>query len=94
MQWTTKIKLMLDIIDLLTIAINSYISQKQGFCVLSLSHFWLFATARTVAHEALLSLGFSKERIVEWVAISHSRGSSQPGDWTHVSSIGKWILYH
>ena len=36
-------------------------------------------------------------RILEWVAISFSRGSSQPRDWTHVSCvscIGRWILYH
>ena len=30
----------------------------------------------------------------EWVAISFSRGSSQTKDWTHVSCIGRWILYH
>ena len=34
---------------------------------------------------------------MEWVAISSSRGSSWPRDWTHVSCvfcIGRWILYH
>ena len=39
----------------------------------------------------------SQARILEWVAISFSRGSSQLRDWTHVSCIfciGKWILYH
>ena len=55
---------MLDIIDLLTVAINSYISQRQGLCVLSLSRVWLFATPWTVTHQALLSLEFSKARIV------------------------------
>ena len=30
---------------------------------------------------------FSQARIVEWVAISSSRGSSWPRDWTHVSCI-------
>ena len=33
-------------------------------------------------------------RILEWVAVSFSRGSSQPRDWTRVSSIGRWLLYH
>ena len=37
-------------------------------------------------------------RVLEWVAISSSRGSSRPRDWTHVisciSCIGRWILYH
>ena len=29
--------------------------------------------------------GISQARILEWVAISFSRGSSQPGEWTQVS---------
>ena len=29
----------------------------------------------------------------EWVAIPFSRGSSQPRDWTHVSCIGRQVLY-
>ena len=36
----------------------------------------------------------SQARILEWIAISFSRESSQPRDWTWVSCIGKWILYH
>ena len=38
--------------------------------------------------------GISQLRILEWVAISSSRGSSRPTDRTHVSCIGRWILYH
>ena len=34
----------------------------------------------------------SQARIQEWVAISFSRGSSHPRDWTYVSYIGRWIL--
>ena len=33
-------------------------------------------------------------RMLEWVAISCSRGSSQPRDQTCVSCIGGRILYH
>ena len=36
-------------------------------------------------------------RILEWVVISYSRGSSPPGDWSLVSCgswIDRWILYH
>ena len=33
-------------------------------------------------------------RIPERVAISFSRGSSQPRDQTQISCIGRWILYH
>ena len=33
-------------------------------------------------------------RILEQVAISYSRRSSQPRDQTCISCIGRWILYH
>ena len=39
--------------------------------------------------------GISQPRMLEWVAISYSRGSSQPRDQTHVSCvscIGRRIL--
>ena len=32
--------------------------------------------------------------MLEWVAISSSRGSSWPRDWTWISCIGRWIFYH
>ena len=48
--------------------------------------------------------GIIQLRILEWVAISSSRGSSQPRDQTCIScqtgdasgffAIGRWILYH
>ena len=38
--------------------------------------------------------GISQARILEWVAMPSSRGSSQPRDQTHVSCIGRQILYH
>ena len=38
--------------------------------------------------------GTSQARILEWVAIFFSRVSSQIRDWTYVSCIGSWILYH
>ena len=41
--------------------------------------------------------GISQERILEWVAISFSRGSSWLRDWTCVSCvpcINIWIIYH
>ena len=36
--------------------------------------------------------GLLQARILEWVAIPFSRGSSQPRDWIQVSHC-KWILY-
>ena len=41
--------------------------------------------------------GIFQERILEWVALPSSRGSSWPRDRTwlsEVSCIGKWVLYH
>ena len=41
--------------------------------------------------------GIFQARILQWVAISFSRRSSQPRDQTHISCIsciGRWILYH
>ena len=36
--------------------------------------------------------GILQGSILEWVAISSSRGSSQPRDGTHASCLGRWIL--
>ena len=38
--------------------------------------------------------GIFQARVLEWVAISFSRGSSQPRDRTWVSHIGRQRLYH
>ena len=41
--------------------------------------------------------GVFQARILEWVAISSSRGSSWPRDQTDISCvfcIGRWLLYH
>ena len=41
--------------------------------------------------------GILQARILEWVAMSSSRGSSWPRDQTHVSYVsclGRWVLYH
>ena len=53
----------------------------------SLSHVWIFATLQTVARQAPLSMGLPQARILEWVAISSSRGPSQPWDQTHISCV-------
>ena len=38
-------------------------------------------------NQAPPSMGFSRQEVLEWVAISSSRESSQPRDWTQVSHI-------
>ena len=42
----------------------------------------LFVTLWTVAHQAPLSMGVLQARILEWVAMPSSRGSSQARDRT------------
>ena len=56
------------------------VSWWLGFCVCAqlLSHVRLFATLWTVACEASLSMGILQARILEWVAMPSSRGSSNP----------------
>ena len=60
----------------------------------SISHVQL--SCNPVDHTQLGSSvhGISQARILEWVAISFSWGSSQPKDWTCVSCISRQILYH
>ena len=58
-------------------------------CVLS--RIWFFSTPGSSIH------GISQARLLEWVAISFSRGSSWPRDWTHVSwhsCMSRQVLYH
>ena len=62
-------------------------------CLL-LSQVWLFCSPMD---QAPLSMGFSRQEILEQVAISLSRWSSGPRDRAHVSCVsctGKQILYH
>ena len=51
------------------------------------SRIQLFATPRTVARQAPLSIGILQARILEWVAVPFSRGSSEPRDQTQVSCV-------
>ena len=63
------------------------ITNSMGKKAKSLSHVRLFVTPWTVAYQAPLS-GIFQARVLEWVAVFFSRGSSQPGIvWTWVSHI-------
>ena len=55
-------------------------------CVLS--RVWFIATSWTVICQALLPMELSRQEILEWVALSYSRGSSRLKDqiWSLVSS--------
>ena len=67
----------------------------------------LFVAPWTVGCQAPLSMefvdcnlpgssvhGIFQAKTLEWFAISFSRESSWPRDWTCVSCIGRWVLYH
>ena len=41
---------------------------------------------RTVTHQAPLSMEFSQARILDWIVISFTRGSSWPRDQTRIST--------
>ena len=67
---------------------NSDCSKAQGKAqeilspvntVVCVSRVQLFVIPWIVTHQAPLSMGFPKARILEWVAMSFFRGSSDPG---------------
>ena len=63
-------------------------------CVWVLSFIGLFATPWTfVSSPGSFIHRISQARILEWVAISFSRGSSPTWDQTHISCVSRWILY-
>ena len=68
------------------------------WCAQLLSSFWLPATsAMDCSLPESSGCGISQARILEWVAISPSRGTSLPSDWTcvsYISCIGRQVFYH
>ena len=59
-----------------------------------LSHVQPFATPMDCRPPGSSVHGISQARVLEWVVIPFFRGSSQSWDQTHVSWIGRQILYH
>ena len=59
----------------------------RKLCVLSCSVVSHFVIPWTVTHQAHLSMGILQARILEWVAMLSSRGSSRPRDETQISCI-------
>ena len=55
--------------------------------VLIASHVWHFATRWPCSLPSSFEHGILQVRILEWVAIPFSRGSSRPGCWTWVSRV-------
>ena len=59
-----------------------------------LSHVQLFCNPMDCSLPGSSVHGIFQARILEWVAISFSRRTSPPRDWTWVSCIVRRILYH
>ena len=59
-----------------------------------LSHDWFFSNPMDCSPPGFSVHEISQARILEWVAISFIRRSSQPRSQTHVSWISRRILYH
>ena len=62
-----------------------YLILLQYVCALSLSHVQLFCDLMHCSPPGSSVHGILQARILDWVAIFFSRGSSQPRDWTPVS---------
>ena len=62
-----------------------------------LSHVWLFVTPMDCGLQGASVHGISQARILEWIAISFSKGSSWPRNQTRlscISCIGRQIIYY
>ena len=79
-----------------TATIQLHSAEGHFVCVhaQSLSRVWLAAAPWTVAYQAPSVHRVSQARILEWAAISFSRGSSQPRDRAQVSCMGRGVLSH
>ena len=75
-----------------------YPTPDLGVCMLScFSPVQLFVTLWSIACQAPLSMGFSRQEYWSGIAMPSSGGSSRPRDGTrvsYVSCIGKRVLYH
>ena len=66
-------------------------------CMLSFQWSWTLCDPMDCSLPGSSIHGILQARILEWVAMLSSRGSSQPRDPTSIfciSCIGRWILYH
>ena len=57
-------------------SLENYYENYVYLCVKSLQS--CLTLCQTITHEAPLSMGIFQARILEWVAVPSSRGSSQP----------------
>ena len=68
--------------------------QTQSVVVESLSCIWLFCDPMDCSPPGSSVHEILQARILEWIAISFSRGPSGPRDRTRIFCIGRCILYY
>ena len=69
----------------------AYLTYMQSVCMLSpFSRVLLFVTPWTVTCQSPLSMRILQARILEWISIHSSRGSSWPRDQTRISCLLHW----
>ena len=80
---------------LVKIALQSQILMNSFAVIVELlSHVWLFCNPMVCSPPGSSVHGILQARILEWVTIPFSRGSSWPRDWTQVSWRGRPMPYH
>ena len=69
---------------------------STAYVISHFSHVHLFATPWTVAHQALLSMGFSRQGYWSRLPCPPPGDLPHPGikPWSYVSCIGRWVLNH
>ena len=80
-------QLSISILDKKATYVKLYLKHTVLCVVLSRSVGPTLCDLMPVAHQAPLSIGILQARILEWVAMPCSRGSSQHRDWTQVSCM-------
>ena len=73
--------------------LNRYFFQKAIYCCLVSKSCLTLFDPMDCSPPGSSTHSISQTRILEQVAISFSRGSSQCRDQTHVSCFGRWMLY-
>ena len=71
-----------------------FFSRSKQVAVQSLSHVLLFCKPMDCSPPGSSVHGISQARILEWVAMPFTGGSSWSRDQTHISCIGRCILCH
>ena len=71
-----------------------WVNQQKNCCCLVTNSCLTFLRPYRLYLPESSAHGIYLARMLEWVTISFSKGSSQHRDWTHISCIGRQIVYH